>query len=83
MSLGASALASPLGSFAQQLDKVWRIGVLSGIRPTLSSPNIYVDTFTQSMRKLGYIEGKTSSPNGVFFKVNTSAPPVWWPIRFR
>ena len=58
LGLGAVALAKPLSPFAQQSTKVWRIGVLSGVRPTLSSSNIYVDAFTQGMRELGYIEGK-------------------------
>jgi len=30
IALGASALAAPFGSFAQQQDKIWRIGFTIG-----------------------------------------------------
>jgi hypothetical protein len=30
VALGAGALAAPLGSFAQQEGKIWRVGVLVG-----------------------------------------------------
>ena len=50
------ALAFPAG--AQQTKKVWRIGFLSAVSPTLYS-HLYA-AFVQGMRDLGYVEGKTS-----------------------
>ena len=56
IALGASALASPLASFAQQQSKVWRIGFLAArSRSTPSNPDVYYDAFTQGMRELGYV----------------------------
>jgi len=56
--LGASALAAPLGSVAQQQGKVWRVGILySGSRQSAIDTGRY-PAFIESMRKLGYIEGK-------------------------
>ena len=58
IALGAGALA-PLASFAQQQDKVRRIGFLGArSRSTQSNPDVYYDAFTRGMRELGYIEGK-------------------------
>ena len=57
MALGASAFA-PLASFAQQQQRVRRIGFLAGrSRPTSLNPDIFYDAFVQSMRELGYVEG--------------------------
>jgi putative ABC transport system substrate-binding protein len=59
IALGASALAAPLVSFAQQQGKVWRVGFLgSRSRSTASSPNPIYDAFVQGMRELGYVENK-------------------------
>jgi putative tryptophan/tyrosine transport system substrate-binding protein len=59
LALGASALAAPFGSFAQQPGKVWRIGVLSPrIRPKSLESDSYDRAFVQGMRELGYVEGK-------------------------
>ena len=56
--LGASALAAPFGSFAQQKDKVWRVGFLAlRARPDSLDTDRF-GTFRQGMRELGYIEGK-------------------------
>jgi putative ABC transport system substrate-binding protein len=56
--LGASSLAAPLASFAQQQAKVWRIGVLS----VRSRPDSFVGdnygAFLKGLRELGYVEGK-------------------------
>jgi putative tryptophan/tyrosine transport system substrate-binding protein len=55
IALGASALVVPLGSFAQQQGKVWRIGVLD----TSTSMNATrLEAFRKGLRELGYIEGK-------------------------
>ena len=56
VALGASALAAPFVSFAQQQGKVWRIGFLSG-SPTGNDPRF--DVFKQQLRDLGHVEGKT------------------------
>lgn len=55
IALGASALAVPLGSSAQQQGRVWRIGYMA--LPT-STPNVRLATFKETLRDLGYVEGK-------------------------
>jgi ABC-type uncharacterized transport system substrate-binding protein len=55
--LGASALAAPLRSFAQQQGKVWRVGFLAGRRPVSLDTDNY-GAFPRGMRELGYVEGK-------------------------
>ena len=52
IALGVSALAAPLASFAQQLQKVYRIGVLT------LAPSPLLDAFLQGLREHGYVEGK-------------------------
>ena len=54
--LGAGALAAPLGSFAQKLGKVGRIGYLS---PYPSGNDSQFEVFKQQLRDLGHVEGKT------------------------
>ena len=56
MALGAGAL-TPLGSFAQQRSKVWRIGFLTAYGSRESSGG-KLDAFVEGLRKLGYVEGK-------------------------
>src|SRR2546426_12737706 len=57
--VGLCALAMPLGAFAQQQDKIRRIGFLAvRSRSTPSNPEVFYDAFTQGMRDLGYVEGK-------------------------
>ena len=59
IALGASVLAAPLTSFAQQQTNVRRIGFLgSRSRSTPSNPDVFYDAFMQGMRELGYVEGK-------------------------
>ena len=55
--LGASALAAPFGSFAQQQNKIWRVGFLAPRRPDSPATDVYAG-FQRGMRELGYIEGK-------------------------
>jgi putative ABC transport system substrate-binding protein len=55
--VGASALAAPLGSFAQKQDKVWRVGFLIARRLAPGDTNYY-RAFPEGMRELGYVEGK-------------------------
>jgi putative ABC transport system substrate-binding protein len=58
LALGASALAAPLRTVAQQQGKVWRIGFLSP-RGSLDSLNSDVlGAFLRGMRELGYVEEK-------------------------
>ncbi len=54
--LGASALAAPFTSIAQQQGKVWRIGYLS---PFPSGNTLRFEVFKQQLRDLGHVEGKT------------------------
>jgi putative tryptophan/tyrosine transport system substrate-binding protein len=54
-----AGLAMPLASFAQQQEKIRRIGFLAArARPTPQNPDPYYDSFVQGMRNLGYVEGK-------------------------
>ena len=56
--LGASALAAPFASFAQQPGKVWRIGQLEyGSRQSLLDSG-RLAALVQGLREQGYIEGK-------------------------
>ena len=57
VALGASTLAAPFGSFAQQQAKVWRIGFLAPrSRPDSIDTDQY-GSFVRGMRELGYVEG--------------------------
>jgi ABC-type uncharacterized transport system substrate-binding protein len=55
VALGASALAAPLGAFAQKQPKIWRIGLfhvgLDHVPPSL-------DGLRDGLKALGYVEGK-------------------------
>jgi putative tryptophan/tyrosine transport system substrate-binding protein len=56
--VASSIVALPLGAFAQQQDKVWRIGFFYfGSRQSALDTGRY-PAFVQGMRELGYIEGK-------------------------
>ena len=57
VALGASALATPFGSIAQQQGKVWRVGVLWERKRDLSSVD-RIDDFKAGMRDFGYMEGR-------------------------
>lgn len=56
IALGSSALATPLGSFAQQQGKVYRIGYLS-LGSSAEEANRF-NAFRAGLASLGYIEGK-------------------------
>ncbi len=58
VALGAGALVAPFASFAQQQDKVWRVGILGSRRRPVSSDPDFIGRLTQGMRDLGYVEGK-------------------------
>ena len=57
LALGASALAGPLGSFAQQPGKVWRIGFLSPGSRAVQFTGI-IKELQIGLRDLGYVEGR-------------------------
>jgi len=55
--LGAAAVAWPLGVWAQQHAKVWRVGFLAiPQRPAALGSSRY-GAFARGMRELGYVEG--------------------------
>ena len=55
VALGASVIAAPLASFAQQ-NKVWRIGFLGAA--TAQGFARPLDALRAGLRELGYVEGK-------------------------
>ena len=61
VALGASLIAAPLPSFAQQQGKIWRVGFLATRRRPVSSDFDFMVPFTQGMRERGYVEGKNLS----------------------
>jgi putative tryptophan/tyrosine transport system substrate-binding protein len=58
VALGAGALAAPLSLFAQQQNKVWRVGFLAARHVDFVDSDYYYGPFRQGMRELGYVEGK-------------------------
>ena len=58
IALGAGALAVPLTPYAQQQDKVWRVGFLAQGHIDFVDSDRFYGPFTQGMRELGYVEGK-------------------------
>jgi putative tryptophan/tyrosine transport system substrate-binding protein len=54
--LGGAAAAWPLATLAQQLTKVWHIGMLDSVPRTLNDANF--DAFRDGLRRLGYIDGQ-------------------------
>jgi putative ABC transport system substrate-binding protein len=58
MTLGAGALAAPIAAFAQQRGRVWRVGFLTGSHIDFVDTDFYYGPFRQSMRELGYVDGK-------------------------
>jgi putative ABC transport system substrate-binding protein len=55
VALCAGALAAPFGAIAQQKGRIWRIGYLWELPPSLSADRFVA--FTAGMRELGYAEG--------------------------
>lgn len=56
--LAVSAVGCPLASFAQQQNKVWRIGFLAPYSRDFSLGANRLGSFARGMRELGYVEGK-------------------------
>jgi putative ABC transport system substrate-binding protein len=54
IALGASVFVAPLGSFAQQQGRVWRIGILDA---TSTNPAL-LEAFRKGLHELGYVEGR-------------------------
>jgi putative ABC transport system substrate-binding protein len=57
IAIGAMQLAAPLATFAQQRNKVWRIGVLS---TAPSGKDAQFEALKQQLRELQHVEGKTA-----------------------
>ena len=49
-------LAAPLGAHAQQVGKVYRIGILEPIPAAQNAANL--DALRKGLRELGYVEGR-------------------------
>ena len=58
IALGAGALVTPFGSFAQPQPKVWRVGFLMARSRPVSLESDFLGAFSMGMRDLGYVEGK-------------------------
>lgn len=58
LALGTALLVTPLGSFAQQQGKVWRIGFLSARGRPISLDADYYGAFPRRLSELGYVEGR-------------------------
>ena len=56
VAVGANSLVAPLGSFAQQQGKVWRVGFL-GLASAAATAYM-VDALRAGLRDLGYVEGR-------------------------
>ena len=57
--LGVTALAWPVGALGQASGNKKLIAWLSGTTPNIGS--VYLDSFLQGMRDLGYVEGANST----------------------
>ena len=49
-------LAAPFASLAQQVGKLYRVGMLETTPPAMNAANL--DAFRQQLRELGYVEGR-------------------------
>jgi putative ABC transport system substrate-binding protein len=59
IALGCAGLCAPLRGFAQQPAKLSRIGVLSPVSRTDPASRALYAVFTDRLRELGYVEGKS------------------------
>lgn len=67
--LGAGLLAAPLAVEAQPIRKLPRVGVL-----ITANPRLY-DAFVDELRRLGYVDARTSSSSSAMPKDGSSAFP--------
>ena len=74
IALGAGALAASLASFAQQQQKVYRVGILG--TGTAASFSSYYEAFSQGLGELGYVEGKNISIERRFADGNPDRLPA-------
>lgn len=58
VALGAGLLAAPLGAFAQQQGKVWRIGFLGTVSASSFGFAERVEALRAGLREAGYVEGE-------------------------
>ena len=59
LTLSFLLFALSVAADAQQLEKVPRVGYLTGTRePTVEAPDANRDAFRQGLREFGYVEGK-------------------------
>jgi putative ABC transport system substrate-binding protein len=58
VALGAGALVAPFGSFAQQQNKIWRVGFLAQSARPESLDSSPFGAFIRGMREFRYIEGR-------------------------
>ena len=58
IALGAGALVAPFSSFAQQQNKIWRVGFLAPRHVDFLDSDVFYGPFRQGLRELGYVEGK-------------------------
>jgi len=74
MALAAVALGAPLGAFAQQKGKVWRIGFLRrGPRPRDGLPPA---ALRQGLAELGYVEGRNVVYEGRWAEDKSGLPEL-------
>jgi ABC-type uncharacterized transport system substrate-binding protein len=59
IALGCAGIFAPLRGFAQQPVKIARIGILSAVSRTDPAARAQYSAFTDRLRELGYVEGKT------------------------
>src|SRR6185369_1060265 len=76
VALGASVIAVPLSSFAQQQGKVWRVGFLATRARPVSLDTDYAGVFLKGMGELGYVEGKNLVIEWRFAEGRTELLPV-------
>jgi putative ABC transport system substrate-binding protein len=74
LALGAGALTSPFGSFAQQPAKVPRIGLQSPFSP--ADTVLWHQAFRQGLGDLGWVEGKNISIEYVYADGKSDRLPV-------
>ena len=58
IALCAGMITAPLGAFAQQPGRVWRVGFLAQLHLVHDESDPFFGAFMQGMRELGYIPGK-------------------------
>jgi putative tryptophan/tyrosine transport system substrate-binding protein len=75
IAIGTGAVASPFCSFAQQKDKVWRVGLLMPQRRPASIETHYYGAFLQGMRELAYVEGTNLKAEWRFADGDTARLP--------